>query len=89
MVIVWSDGESVISHPAMCRCGFCKLDYSRGESVKYEVGWITRLKSERWVSSATPAYNHKGNWRPFPNHKNGKYSYIKKYNILLVVRAED
>lgn len=25
-MIVWSDGESVITHPAKCRCGFCRLD---------------------------------------------------------------
>ena len=85
MVIVWTDGESVIEHPAMCRCGFCKLDYSRGFAVKVLVGWVTRLRSEKWVSDYPRMNNHKGIWRPSPTKK---FSYIKKYNILLRIRPE-
>lgn len=85
-MIVWSDGESVIEHPAMCRCGFCLLDYSRGEAVKFEVGWIIRWKSEKWISNFPKMYNHKGIWRPSPTKK---FSYIKKYDIMLRIRPEE
>lgn len=87
MPIVWSDGESVISHPAMCRCGFCLLDYSRGEAVKFEVGWIKRIFTHRNRGQKhTQANPNLGQWRKF---KKEKYSYIKKYDILLKIQPTD
>ncbi len=87
MPIVWSDGESIISHPRMCRCSFCKLDYSRGEAVKMEVDWIHRIISRRNRNQIeTQAKPRLGQWRKF---KKKKYSYIKKYDLLLKIPTND
>ena len=65
-MIVWSDGEIVITHNWHCDCGFCKMENSRMFAVKMKVGWIKRLKSEKWISDFPRMYNHNGIWRPFP-----------------------
>ena len=61
------------------------MEKSRMYAVKLLVGWITRWKSEKWISDFPKMNNHQGIWRPSPTKK---FSYIKKYNIMLRIRPE-
>ena len=66
MVNVSTDGEIDYIHRWHCKCGFCKMENSRNYALKLKVGWIIRLKSEKWISKFPKINKHKGNWRPFP-----------------------
>ncbi len=37
-MIIWTDGELEIRHPAKCRCGYCKLKRSSEQSAYVQAG---------------------------------------------------
>lgn len=40
MAIIWTDGETFITHIAKCKCGFCRFEKKIEHRIKRNAGWF-------------------------------------------------